>query len=85
MTEEGRRLHNKELYDLYCSLNIIRVIKSRRMRWVENVARMGDGRGAFMVLARRPEAENSFGRPRRKWEDNIKMNVQEVGLEHGMD
>jgi hypothetical protein len=60
--------------------NIFRVIKSRRMRWAEHVARMGEGRGAYRVLVGRPE-----GRPRRKWEDNIKMDLQEVGWGYGLD
>jgi hypothetical protein len=81
---DWRRLHNEELNDLYSSPNIIRVIKSRRMRWVGHVARMGKGRGAYRVLVGRPEGRRPFGRPRRRWEDNIKMDLQELGW-GGMD
>jgi len=65
---------------MYCAPNIVRVIKSRRMRWVEHVACMGDRRGAFMVLARRPEGENFTWKLRRKEEDNIKMGVSRSGI-----
>jgi hypothetical protein len=68
------RLHNEELNDLYSSPNIIRVIKSRRMRWAGHVASMGEGRGAYSILVGRP-----LGRPRHRWEDNIKMDLQEMG------
>jgi hypothetical protein len=77
-TEENgswRKLHNDELHDLYSSPNIVRVIKSRRMRWVGHVARMGEGRGAYRVLVGRPEGKRPLGRPRRRWEDNIKMGL----------
>jgi hypothetical protein len=79
VTGEGRRLHNEELNDLYSSPNIIRVIRSRRMRWVGHVARMGEGRGAYRILVERPEGRRPLGRPRHKREDNIKMDLQEVG------
>jgi hypothetical protein len=79
VTGEWRRLHNEELNDLYSSLNIIRVIRSRRMRWAGYVARMGEGRGAYRILVGRPEGTRLLGRPRRRWEDNIKMDLQEVG------
>jgi hypothetical protein len=75
VTGEWRRLHNEELNDLYSSPNIIRVIKSRRMRWAGHVARMGEGRGAYRVLVVRPEGRRPLGRPRRRWEDNIKMEL----------
>jgi hypothetical protein len=78
VTGEWRRLHNEELNDLYSSPNIIRGIKSRRMRWAGHVACMGEGRGAYRVLVGRPEGRRSLGRPRRRWEDNIKMDIQEV-------
>jgi hypothetical protein len=78
VTGEWRRLHNEELDDLYSSPNIIPVIKSRRMRWAGHVALMGHGRGAYRVLVERPEGRRSLGRPRRRWEDNIKMDLQEV-------
>ena len=82
VTGEWRRLNNKELYDLYSSPNIIRVIKSRRMRWAEHVACMGDRRGAYRILVggRRP-----LGRSRCRWDDNIKMDLQEVGWEGFME
>jgi hypothetical protein len=77
-TGEWRRLHNVELNDVYSSPNIIRVIKSRRMRWSGHVARMEETRGAYRILVGRPEGRRPLGRPRRTWEDNIKM-AQEVG------
>jgi hypothetical protein len=80
-----RRLHNEELNDLHSSSNNIRMIKSRRMRWAGHVARMGDGRGAYRILVGRPEVRRPLGRPRRRWEDNIKMDLQEVGWGHGLD
>jgi hypothetical protein len=73
--EDGsrRKLHNDELHSLYSSPNIVRVIKSRRMRWVGHVVRMGEGRGVYRVLVGRPEGKRPLGRPRRRWEDNIKI------------
>jgi hypothetical protein len=65
--------------DLYSSPNIIRVIKSRKMRLAGHVARMGEGRGAYRILVGRPEVRRSLGRPRRRWKDNIKMDLQDVG------
>jgi hypothetical protein len=79
VTGEWRRLHNKELYDLYSSANIIRVIKPRRLRWAGNVARMGQRRGAYRDLVGKPEGRRPLGEPRRRWEDNIKMDLREVG------
>ena len=75
---EWRKLHNEELNDLCCSPDIIRVIKSRTMRWVGHVARMGERRGVYKVLVGKPEGKRPLGRPRRGWEDNIKMDLQEV-------
>jgi len=66
------------LNDLYCSPNIVRVIKSRRMRWAGNVARMGERRGVYRVFVGKPEGKRPLGRPRRRWEANIKMDLQEV-------
>jgi hypothetical protein len=79
--ESWRKLHNDELHDLYSSPSIIRVIKSRRMRWVGHVARMGEGRGAYRVLVGRPEGTRPLGRPRRRGEDNIKMDLAEMGID----
>ena len=67
------------LSDLYSLPNIVRVVKSRRIRWAEHVARMGEGRGVHRVLVGKPEGKRPLGRPRRRWEDNIKMDLQEVG------
>ena len=67
MTGEWRKLHNDELSDLYCSPNIVRVIKSRRMRWPGNVARMCERRGEYRVLEGKPEGKRPLGRPRRRW------------------
>jgi len=78
VTGEQRKLHNKDLNDLYCSPNIVRVIKSRRMGWAGHVARMVDRRGVCRVLVGKPEGKRPLGRPRRRWEDNIKMDLQEV-------
>ena len=82
VTGEWRRLHNEELNGLYSSPNIVRVIKSRRMRWAGHVARMGEERGAYKVLVRKPEGKRPLGRPRRRWVDNIRMDLQEVGCGH---
>jgi hypothetical protein len=76
---EWRRLHNEELYALYSTTNIIQVINSRRMRWAGHVARMGYRKGAYRVLVGTPEGKRPLERPRRKWEDNIIIAVQEVG------
>jgi hypothetical protein len=75
--EDGswKKLHNDELHDLYSSLNIVRMIKSRRMRWAGHMARMGEGRGVYRVLVGRPEGKRSLGRPRRRWKDNIKLDL----------
>jgi len=72
-------LHNEELNDLYSSSNIVRVIKSRRMRWAGHVARMGEERGVYRVLVGKPEGRRPLGRPRRRWMDNIRLYLQEVG------
>ena len=72
-------MHNEELNDLYSSPNIVQVIKSRRIRWAGHAARMGEERGAYMVLVGKPEGRRPLGRPRRRWVDNIRMDLQEVG------
>jgi hypothetical protein len=79
VTGEWRRLHNEELSDLSSSPNIIWGIKSRTTRWAGHVARKGVKRGAYRILVRRPEGRRPLGRSRRRWEDNIKMDLQEVG------
>jgi len=79
VTGECRRLHNEELNDLYCSPNIVRVIKSRRRSWTGHVARMGEERGVYRVLVGKPEGRSPLGRPRRRWVDNIRVDLQEVG------
>ena len=84
VTREWRKLHNEELNDLYCPLKIVRVIKSRRIRWAGNVARMGVRRSVYRVLVGKHEGKRPLGRPRHRWEDNIKMDLQEVGC-GGMD
>ena len=78
-TGKWRKLHNEELNDLYCSHNIVWVTKSRRMRWVGHVARMGERRGVYRVSLGIPEGKRPLGRPRCRWEDNIKMDLREVG------
>jgi hypothetical protein len=75
------KLHNDELHSLYSSPNIVRVIKSRRLRWAGHVARMGEGRGVYRVLVGRPEGKRSLGRPRHRWEDNIKMDLREIQID----
>jgi hypothetical protein len=82
--EDGswRKLHNDELDGLYSSPNIVRLIKSRRMRWAGHVARMGEERGVYRVLTGRPEGKRKMGRPRRMWEDNIKVDLlREIGID----
>jgi len=79
VTGEWRRLHKEELNDLYSSPNIVRVIKLRRMRWAGHVARMGEEKGLYRVLVGKLEGRRQLGRPRRRWVDNIRMDLQEVG------
>jgi len=79
ITGEWRRLHIEELNDLYSSPNIVRVIKSRRMRWAGHVARMGEESGVYRVFVGKPKGKRPLGRPRRRWVDNIMMDLQEVG------
>ena len=75
VTGEWRKLHSEELNSLYSSPNIVRVIKSRRMRWAGHVPRMEEGRVVHKVLMGKPEGKRPLGRPRRRWEDNIKMEL----------
>jgi hypothetical protein len=77
---QSGKMHNDELHSLYFSLNIVGVIKSRRMKWAGHVARMGEGRGVHRILVGRPESKRPLGRPRRWWEDNIKLYIREKGI-----
>ena len=79
VTGEWRKLHNEELKDLYCLPNIVRVIKSRRMRWAGHEAGMGERRGVYRDLVGKPEGKRPLGRPKHRWEDNIEMYLEEVG------
>jgi transcription termination factor 2 len=81
--EDGswRKLHNDELHNLYSSPNIVKVIKSRRMSWAGHVARMGEGRGVYRVLVERPEGKRPLGRPRRRWKDNIRLDLRKIGID----
>jgi hypothetical protein len=81
VTRGWRKLHNEELHGLYSSPSIVRVIKAIRMRWAGHVARMAEVRVAYNILVGRPEGRRPLGRPRRKWGDNIKMDLREIGFE----
>jgi hypothetical protein len=78
-TGEWRKLHNEELHNLYSSPDIIGQIKSRRMRWAGQVARMGEERKVYRVLVRKPEGKRPLGRPRRRSEDSIRMDLRAIG------
>jgi hypothetical protein len=80
VTGGWRKLHNEELHNLYSSPSIIRIIKSRRMRWAGHVARIGEKRNVYRLLVGKPEGKGPLGRPRRRWIDNIKMDLLEIGL-----
>ena len=84
MQGSGRKVHNEELNDLYSSPNIVRVIKSRRVRWAEHVELMGEMRGVYRVLVGKPEGKKPLWRHRHRWEDNINLDLQEVPF-GGMD
>jgi hypothetical protein len=79
-----RKLHNEELHNLYCSSSIIRIIKSRRMTWSGHVARIGEKRNAYRISVGKLEGKRPLGRPRRRWKDNIRMDLREIGW-GGMD
>jgi hypothetical protein len=80
MTGGWRKLHNEELHNLYSSPSIIRIIKSRRMRWAGHVERMGEKRNVYRLLVGKPEGKRPLGRPRHRWIDNSKMDLLEIGL-----
>ena len=80
VTEEWRRLHNEELYDMYCSPNVVRVIELRRMRWARRVARVGERGNAYRILVGKLDGKSALGRPRRKWEYNIGMDTTWTGM-----
>jgi hypothetical protein len=79
VTGDWRKLHNEELHRLYSSPSIIRMIKSRRMIWAGHVARMGEKRNTYRILVGKPEGNRPLGRPRRRWVDNIRMDLGEIG------
>ena len=79
VTQEWGTLHNEELNDLYCSPNVVRVIEPRRLGWAGHVTSMGEWKGVYRVLVGKPEGKRPLGSPRRRWEYNIKMDLQEVG------
>jgi hypothetical protein len=80
VTGEWRKLYNEELHNLYSSPSIFRMIKSRGRRWAGHVVRMGEKRNVYKLLVRKPEGKRPLGRPRRKWMDNIEMDLLEIGL-----
>jgi hypothetical protein len=80
VTGGWRKLHNEELHNLYSSPSIIRIIKSRRMRWAGHVAQMGEKRNVYRLLVGKQEGKRPLGRPRRRWIDNIKIDLLEIGL-----
>jgi hypothetical protein len=79
VTRDWRKLHSEELHNLYSSPNIIRMMKSRRMRWAGHAARMGERRNACRILVGKPEGKRTLERPRRKWVGNIKIDLREIG------
>jgi hypothetical protein len=83
VTEGLRKVHNEDLHNLYSLPSIIRIIKSRRMRWVRHVAQMGEKRNVYRLLVEKPEGKRPIGRLRRRWIDNIKMDLLEIGLSVG--
>jgi hypothetical protein len=85
VTGERSKLHNEELHNLYSSPYIIRQIKSRRLRWAEHVARMGEERKVYKIMVGKPEGKRPLGRPRRRWEDGIRMDLEDTGWGFGLD
>jgi hypothetical protein len=85
VTGGWRKLHNEELHNLYSSPSVIRIIKSRMMRWAGHVARIGAKRNVYRLLIGKPEGKRPLGRPRRRWIDNIKTDLLEIGLCCGVD
>jgi hypothetical protein len=83
MEEDGlwKKFHNDELHSLYSSPNVVRAVKSRRMWWAGHVARMEEARDVYRILAVRPESKSKMGRPRCRWEDNIKLDLREIGID----
>jgi hypothetical protein len=79
VTGEWRKLHSEELHNLYSFPDIIRQVKSKRMRWAGHVARIGEERKVYKVLVGKPEGKRPLGRPRRMWEDGIRMDLRETG------
>jgi hypothetical protein len=77
---EWGRLHNEELHSLYCLPNIVRVVKSRKLKWAADVARMRVGKSPFKILTDKPSGKRPFGRARCRWEDNIRMHLKEIGF-----
>jgi hypothetical protein len=84
VARDWRKLHNEELHNLYSSPNIMRMITSRRMRWAGHVARMGAKKNAYRILVGKPEGNRPLGRPRRRWVDNIKIDLTEIRW-YGLD
>jgi hypothetical protein len=85
VTGDWRKLHNEELHNFYSSPDIIRQVKSRRMRWAGHVGCMGEERIVYNVLVGKPEGKRPLGRPRRRWEDGIRMDLREIGVGGGVD
>jgi hypothetical protein len=79
VTRGWRKLHNEEFHNLYSSPSIVRMIKSRSMRWAGHAVRIGEKRNAYRIVVGKPEGKRQLGRLRRKWEDNVKMELREIG------
>jgi hypothetical protein len=83
VSREWRKLHNEKPSDLYSSPNINQIIKSRKIRWAGQVARILESRGAYKILVGKPEGKRALGRPQRRWEGNIKIDLEEASVGHG--